>query len=261
MSTEKGFFEMIELSGTGIAGIKGEGDVITYDTMNQEFNKIYPVYTYSKSARMTMESMEDNLYQSLLERFGQQLVKAHAVNDDFQGVSILNNATSTTWMDGSTLLSTSHKVARGGTNSNRLSPDLDLSADAIEQAIILLHQFLNPDGILGDYEQQRLVIPTALQFVAQRATQSSGRPSTTDNDINVVKGIFPQGTSVWRRLSSATTWFITTNADNGFMMIDRKGLTTKTFDDPYTYDMIITAHKRRRYLVGDHRCVVGSVGP
>src|SRR6476646_1762698 len=150
MSTEKGFFEMIELSGTGIAGIKGEGDVITYDTMNQEFNKIYPVYTYSKSARMTMESMEDNLYQSLLERFGQQLVKAHAVNDDFQGVSIFNNATTTTWMDGSTLLSTSHKVARGGTNSNRLSPDLDLSADAIEQAIILLHQFLNPDGILGD---------------------------------------------------------------------------------------------------------------
>ena len=259
----KSFYELIELSGMGLAGRKGEGDVLTYDSINQEFNAHYPIFTYEKSARITMEAMEDNLYENMLERIGQELVKAHKYNKDYQGANILNNATTTTWMDGSALISTSHTLQAGGTNSNRLSPDLDLSADAVEQAMIGIYGFLNPDGLLGDYRARRLIVPTALNFVAERLTGSRYRPSTADNDINTIPslGLLPEGYLVWRRLTSNTTWFIQTDASSGLMIAERKGIVTKTFNDNFTYDMIVTSHTRFRTLVGDHRCVIGSVGP
>jgi hypothetical protein len=129
VNTEKGFYEIVQLAGMGIAGRKGEGDTLTYDSINQDFNPRYTIYTYEKSARITMEAQEDNQYEDMLERIGSELVKAHKYNRDYQGAYIFNNATSSglTWGDGVALLSTAHPLQAGGTNTNRLSPDLDFS--------------------------------------------------------------------------------------------------------------------------------------
>jgi hypothetical protein len=88
------------------------------------------------------------------------------------------------------------------------------------------------------------------------------RTSTANNDVNAVmnRGDL-EGYIMWKRLTGNTTWFITTDAPDGLMMAERKGIETKAFNDPYTYDMIVTSHTRFRTLVGDHRCIVGSVGP
>lgn len=260
VDAKKGFFEIVQLAGMGPASRKGEGNAITMDSINQDFNPRYTIYTYEKSARITMEALEDNLYEDMLERIGSELVKAHKYNLDFQAVNILNSAVTTLWGDGSALLSTSHELQAGGVNSNRLSPDLDLSEDAVEQALILVDNFLNPDGLQSEYSAKRLIVPTALQFTAARIVESRYRTGTGDNDINA-SGRLLEGVTKWKRLSSATTWFITTNADDGLLLAEKKGIVTKTFNDPYTFDTIVTSHSRFRTLVGDHRCIVGSVGP
>lgn len=262
VKAEKGFYEIVQLAGMGIAGRKGEGDTLTYDSINQDFNPRYSIYTYEKSARITMEAQEDNLYEDMLERIGGELVKAHKYNIDYQAANILNTATTTTWGDSVALLSTAHPLQAGGTNTNRLSPDLDLSEDAVEQAVILVDNFLNPDGLNSEYKTSKLIVPVALKYVAERILGSKYRTSTTDNDINAVMNRGDLSEYImWKRLTGATTWFITTDAPDGLLLADKKGITTKTFNDPFTYDMVVTSHTRFRTLVGDHRCIVGSVGP
>src|ERR1044071_4830549 len=138
-NAEKGFYEIVQLAGMGLATRKGEGDVITYDSVDQDWRATYPVYTYEKSARITMEMIEDNQYQDMLSIISSELVKSLKYNKDYQMANILNNAFSGSYLgpDGVALCSTAHPLQAGGTSSNRLSPDLDLSEDAVEQAVII----------------------------------------------------------------------------------------------------------------------------
>ncbi len=262
VTAEKGFYEMVQLAGMGLAGRKNESDVITYDSIDQDWDARFPVYTYEKSARITMEALEDNMYESWLERIGTELVKAHKYNMDYQMARILNRCTTDNGPDGVPLLSTAHVLQAGGTNTNRLSPDLDLSEDAVEQAVILVDNFKNPDGLESMYRTKSLVVPVALKYVADRIYASKYRTSTSDNDVNSVmnRGDISDYI-VWKRLSGATTWFVTTDAPDGLIHAEKKGITTKSFNDPFNYDMIVTSHTRFRMLFADHRCMVGSVGP
>ena len=262
---DKGFYEIVTLAGMGPAGVRGESDSLTYDSINQESNPRFTIFTYEKSARISMEAVEDNVYKNMVKLIGQSFAKAHKDNEDYQGAGIFNSATNSgiTWGDGVSLLNTAHPTQAGPTYSNRPSPDLDLSEDSVEQAVILVYTFRNPDGLLADYKTQQLIVPVPLMYEAQRIYGSKYRTSRADNDINAVmnRGDIVEEPIVWKRLTATTTWFLTTDAPNGLIMANRKGLTSKMADDIYTYDQIYTSHKRFRTLVGDSRCLVGSVGP
>ncbi len=260
-STEKGFYEIVQLAGMGLAALKGEGSAITNDSVDQEWNSRFAVFTYEKSCRFTMESKEDNLYQDLMPMYGKEMAKALAYNKDYQMANILNNCVSSSFNgpDGVPLASTAHPLQAGGTSSNRLSPDMSLSEDALEQAVILTYNMLNPDGLQSDYKNKYLVVPTALMFTAARIMGSKYRTNSADNDINAVnhRGDV-QDYIVWKRLSSSTRWFLTTDADNSLILCQRKGVTTTSFNDDNTYDTIITAHERFRALFADWRGVIVS---
>ena len=264
VSTEKGFFEVVTLAGMGPASRRNEGQVITnFDSINQESNPRFTIYTYEKAARASMEAIADNLYESLVSRMAECIATSQEVRKDIECATILNSATATNLYDGVPLLSTAHAVQAGGTYSNRLSPDLDLSLDAVQQAIILVGQMVNPDGLLGDYTPDKLVVPLQLKFVADIVLNSKYKPGSGNNDINPVnrRGDV-RDYMEWRRLTNATTWFITTNQrSTGLIIAERQGIDTKTFEDNFTHDTIVNSWCRFRPLVADSRAVVGSVGP
>lgn len=257
----KGFYEFVQQAGMGPAGVKGEGDVALYDSVNQDFGYHQPLVTYAKSARVTFEAIDDNLYENLVQIVAKELIKSINVNDDMQAVFILNNATngSVLWGDGQALGSSAHPLQAGGTTSNIVSANL--SEDALESAIIVCDNIYNPDGILGDYDPKNLVVPTALRFVAKRITGSPYRTSTTDNDINAT---YQEGcvkdTVVWKRLSSNTAWFLTTDSDKGLSMADKDGIVTRTYKEEKTEDTIAYARTRRLWLVEDFRRMICSFG-
>ena len=260
----KGFYEIVELSGMGPAARRNEGQVLTnFDTINQDFNPRYTIYTYEKAARASMEAIADNLYESLVERMAQCISTSHNVNKDIQAATILNNCTTDTWGDGKALIATDHPIQAGGTNSNRLSPDLDLSLDALYTAILGVQAFVNPDGLLGQYETETLVVPPALQFIADVCLNSRYKTGSNANDINALnrRGDI-KDYIVWRRLTSGTTWFVLTNQKkDGLILAEKQAIETKTFEDNFTHDTIVNSWCRFRFLVGDHRRVIGSVGP
>lgn len=263
INTKKAYYEAMKMAGAGIAAVKGEGEAITYDSRDQAWVYTLPIVTYEKSARITMEAKEDNLYEDQLNKIGRELMKAIDVSRDTIEANIFNDAftSGVTYGDGAVLCATSHTLQAGGTNSNRLASDSDLSEETLENMKILADAMKNDDGILGDYDTKALIVHPSNQFEAWRIIKSMGRVSTPDNDTNALRemGIVKQ-LVVWRRLSDSDAFFVTTDCEDGLVLARRKNVTTSSFNDPYTYDTILTAHERYAVGVNKHQSVLGTPG-
>lgn len=263
VKTEKAFYEFMKLAGAGTAARKGEGDAISWSSIDQHWVYRQPVYTYEKSARITEEMIEDNVYENVLPRLGREQLKALRDARDTNLANILNNATNTdyTYGDGSVLAATTHATQVGGTNSNRLATDADISEQALEDMVILIDNFVNDDGLKSNFQAKRLIVPTALRFEAKRILKNPSRPATSDRDINVLNmdGDIPE-IVVWKRLTDDNAYSIQTDCGDGLLMIRRRGIRTKSAMDFETYDIKLTASERYGVTVGDHRCIVHTPG-
>ena len=261
--TEKGFYEFMQLAGMGMAARKGEGESITADSIDQSWVYRTPVFTYEKSARITREMIKDNVYENVLPRIAREQLKALAHARDQAMADVLNRSETSgyTFGDGKVLCATDHPTQAGPVNSNLLSPAVDLSEDALEQLVYLIDNFVNDDGLLSSYDSMKLVVPTALRFEAVRIVRNSDRPATADRDINAM---YSEGSikdlKVWKRLTDTDAFYVTTNADNGLLMVQREGIFTQSMMDFDTYDTKLTAAERYAVTVGDHRCIVKSAG-
>jgi len=259
----KGFYESVILAGMGEAARKGEGSAISYDTIDQESNTRWAIHTYVKAARLTMEAIEDNVYQDLLPMYAKEIAKSLVYTKDEKRAEILNNAFTAgeTGPDGKVLCATDHPLQAGGTSANRLATDADLSEDSLEQMVILVDKFLNPDGLKSMYNAKYLVVPTDLKYDACRIMKNKDRPGTADRDINA---LYQRGDvadyMVWKRLSDTDAWFVTTDCDDSLVEVSRKGLQRQEYNDPYTFDLIVSIYERYRMLFNDWRGIAGSPG-
>lgn len=263
VQTDKAYHEMMQIAGMGVAALKGGGESITWDSIDQHWVFRMPVYTYEKSARITKEAIKDNVYENLLPRIAKEQLKALAHARDINQASILNNAfnTGVTYGDGKGVCDTAHPTQVGTTNSNKLAVAEDLSEDALENMIILGDNMVNDDGLKSDYVPKRLIVPVGLRFEAKRILNNPNRPETADRDINVINmdGDIPE-LVIWKRLTSATAFFLQTDADDGLILIRREGITTSSAQDFETYDTKLTASERYAPSLGDHRNVLGTQG-
>ena len=259
----KGFYESVSLAGMGEASRKGEGSAISYDSLDQEFNQKWAVHTYVKAARMSMEAVDDNVYQDILPRIAKEIAKSLTYTKELKRAEIFNNAITSgeTGPDGKVLIATDHPLQAGGTSANRAATDADFSEDALESMIILIDGFLNPDGLKSMYSAKHLVVPSALQFEACRVLDSKLRTGTAENDINAInsKGIIDDYV-VWKHLSDSDSWFVTTDADDSLVEVNRAGIKRQEHNDPYTFDTIISFYERYRLLFNDWRGIAGSFG-
>jgi hypothetical protein len=263
VKTDKGYVEMLQIAGMGVAALKGEGDAISFDSIDQSWVFRAPVRTYEKSARITREAIRDNVYESLLPRIAKEQLKALAHARDINQANILNRAfnSSYTYGDTSVLCATNHATQSGTTNSNRLGSDTDLSEDALESMVILIDNMVNEDGLKSNYVARRLIVPTALRFEAKRILNNPSRPATTDRDINVLNADGEISEIViWKRLTDSDAYFVQTDAENGLLIGRREGVFTSSAQDFETYDTKVTAAESYVVTVGDHRCVVGTPG-
>lgn len=266
VKTDKGFFEYLQLAGMGIAGEKGEGEAITnFDSIDQDWSFKPTIRTVEKSARITMEMIDDNVYENLLPRIAENQMRALKHARDIAQANILNRYATAgyTYGDGSVLISTSgHTAQTGETISNRLAVDADMSEDAVEGLVKLIDNLLTNEGLSTEYMPKRIIVPSDLRFEVKRVLGGAERPATTDRDVNVlhVEGVIPE-IAVWKRLTDADAFFIQTDAPDGLTLVRRKGIFTKSAQDFETYDTKVTAAERYLCTVGDAaRCIVGTSG-
>lgn len=262
VNADKGFYEMMQLAGMGPAAQTTESNtVLNYDSVDQDWNRFWTIFEYSKSARLSKNAVADNIARDLIPLASQEIVKSLKQNRGSEMANILNRAfnSSYTGADGKVLCATDHPIQYGGTSTNTPTSHVDLSEDALEEMLILADGVINPDGFKSEYSAKYLVVPNALQFEACRILQSSGQTASANNDINAIHRMGRiKDYVVLKRLTSATKYFITTDAPNCLMLAQRNGIEKQMFNDPYTRDIIITASERFRTFFADWRGIVGS---
>jgi uncharacterized protein YqgV (UPF0045/DUF77 family) len=265
-SSDRAFEEEVMLGGFAGAPVKNEGAAINYDTAQESFTARYTNETIALAFAITEEAVEDNLYDRVSARYTKALARSMANTKQVKGANILNNAFSANAADfggdGVSLASTAHPTLTGGNFSNRSATDADLNETSLEQAVIDVAAFIDERGLKIALKPMKMIIPSALQFVADRLMNSSGRVGTADNDINVFNqsGYIPQGYSVNHYLTDTDAFFIKTDCPNGFKHFVRTPITTAMEGDFDTGNMRYKARERYSFGFSDPRCVYASQG-
>jgi hypothetical protein len=262
-SSDRAFEEEVMLSGFASAQVKPEGSGVTYDNAQETFTARYTNETIALAFAITEEAIEDNLYDRLASRYTKALARSMAQTKQVKAANVLNRAfnSSYTGGDGKELCATDHAII-AGTEQNELTTAADLNETSLEQALIDIAALTDERGLKIAAKGVKMIIPSALQFTAERLMKSAGRVGTADNDINAVKslGMISQGYAVNNFLTDTDAWFIKTDVPNGMKHFERTPLTTKMEGDFDTGNVRYKA--RERYVFGwsDWRGIFGSPG-
>jgi len=262
-TSSKAFEEDVGVSSFGLAVQKSEGAPISYDSERQSFISRYQHVVYALGFIITREIMEDDQYDVVGQRKAQGLAYSMRQTKENIAANVYNRAFSGSYLggDGSSLLSTSHANLKGGTWSNRLATDADLSEAALEQACIDIAGFTNDAGLLIAVRPESLVIPRQLIFEANRILNTTGRVGTDNNDINAIKtmGMIPKIVTN-HYLTDTDAWFIRTNVPHGMKYFERRGDSFDMDNDWDTENAKFKATSRYSFGWTDPRGLYGTQG-
>ena len=264
-SSDRAFEEEVMLSGFANADVKQEGQGVSFDEAQETFTARYTHETVALAFAITEEAMEDNLYDRISSRYTKALARSMANAKQVKGAAPLNNglpavATFKTG-DGVSLINASHPTI-AGTFSNTLSTAADLNETSLEQAMIDIAAFTDERGLKIAARGMKMIIPSALQFTAERILKSPGRVGTADNDINALKnmGMIPQGYRVNHYVTDTDAWYIITDVPNGMKYFDRAPLKTAMEGDFDTGNVRYKARERYSFGCSDPRGIYASPG-
>jgi hypothetical protein len=262
-NSDRAFEEEVMLSGFANASVKPEGSSVNYDTAQESFTARYTHETLALAFSITEEAIEDNLYDRLASRYTKALARSMANAKQVKAANVLNNAfdSSFTGGDGVELCSAVHPIV-AGTFKNELSTAADLNETSLEQALIDIAAMTDERGLKIAAKGAKMIIPSALQFTAERLMKSQGRTGTADNDINAVgsMGMIPQGYVVNHYLTDTDAFFIKTDVPNGLKMFVRAPIKTAMEGDFETGNVRYKARERYSFGFSDPRGIFGSPG-
>jgi len=260
-SSDRAFEEEVMLSGFANASVKPEGQGITFDQAQETFTARYTNETIALAFAITEEAIEDNLYDRLASRYTKALARSMASTKNIKGAAVLNNGFTAAYAggDGKALFDTEHPTL-AGSFSNELTTPAELNETSLEEALINISAFTDERGLKIAAQGMKMIIPSALQFTAERLMKSEGRTGTADNDINAIKsmGMVPQGYAVNHYLTASKKWFIKTDVPNGMKHFERAPITTKMEGDFDTGNVRYKARERYVFGFSDPRGAFGS---
>jgi hypothetical protein len=262
-SSDRAFEEEVMLSGFGNAAVKPEGQGIQFDDAQETFTARYTNETIALAFAITEEAIEDNLYDRLASRYTKALARSMASTKNIKGAAVLNNAFTAAFAggDGVSLINVAHPTLAGNF-SNRLATNADLNETSLEQSLIDIAAFTDERGLKVAARGMKLVIPSNLQFTADRLMKSDQRVGTADNDINALKnmGMIPEGYVVNHYLTDTDAFFIKTDVPNGLKHFSRSPIKTTMEGDFDTGNVRYKARERYVFGFSDPRGIFGSQG-
>ena len=263
-TSERSFEEETKLSGFSAAPVKNEGSAIAYDNAQEAFTARYTHETIALGFSITEEAVEDNLYDSLSARYTKALARAMSYTKQVKAAAVLNNGFTAGYNggDGVPLFSNAHPLVGGGVNSNIPSVPADLNETSLENAVIQIAAWTDERGLLIAARPKKLIIPSALQFVATRLLETELQVGSADNTINAIKnnGSIPEGYAINHWLTDTNAWFLTTDVPNGLKHFVRSPLSNSMDGDFDTGNVRYKARERYSFGWSDPLGVFGSAG-
>lgn len=262
--TPRNYHEEVMLYGMNSAPELPDGQPVSYQMGGQLFTKRYVYKVYGLAYALTKTLVEDGDHVRLGTTFSRHLAQSMIETKETLTANVLNRAFTAgyTGGDGVVLNSASHPIANGGTYSNLLSTSAALSQTSLEQMLIQIRGAVDNNGKKIRLTPQRLVVAPGNTFQAEVLLKSVLRAGTANNDINPVKsmGLLDSNTAVLSRLTSATAWWIKTDAPEGLKVVMRRKLEKSMEGDFETDSMRYKATER--YDVGwtEARAMYGTPG-
>lgn len=263
-SSDKAYEELVQITPFGLAPVKNQGSAVTYDSEVQGPVTRATHVAYALGYIVTHEELEDDLYTQVSQTRSGALATAFRQTKERVGAGIYNRGFTTGYngADGVPLFSTAHPNTSGGTYSNRLAVDSDLSEAALEDMLIQIMQTTDDRGNLISVMPRSLHVAPSNWFEANRILKSTYQTATANNDINVINATnaLPMGIKLNHYFTSPNAWFVRTNVQNGLIYFEREGMKFTQDNDFDTMNAKAMGYERYSFIWNDPRSVFGSDG-
>jgi len=259
----RNYHEEPVLYGFGAAPQLPDGSPVTYQQGGVLFLQRYVYQVYGLAFALTKVLVEDGDHIRIGQTYAKHLAQSLVETKELLCANILNRAFngSYTGGDGVSLVSTAHPIVNG-TVSNQLNTAANLSQTSLEQMLIQVRQAVDNNGKKIRLQPVKLVVAPGNVFQAEVLLKSVLRTGTANNDINPIKsiGLLPEGATVISRLTSATNWWVQTDAPEGTKLMMRRAL-EKTMEGDFETDSM-RYKATERYIPGwtDWRTLYGTPG-
>src|SRR3972149_417191 len=258
------YAEDVQNVGFGLVPVKAQGAGIQYTSEVQGFITRYTPVAYALGYAVTHEELKDDMYMQVAASRAPSLARGFNQTKERVGANVYNRATNASYLggDGVALLSTAHPNTSGGTWSNKLAVDADLSEASLEDLIIQITNAVDDQGLMINLMPKSLHIATSNWFNANRILGSVYQTGTANNDINVIKATnaLPMGIKMNHYFTDANAWFIRTNCPNGMKFWQREAVSFSQDNDFSTKNALAVGYERYAFGWTDPRAVFGSTG-
>lgn len=218
------------LYGFGAAPELPDGMPVTYDQGGVLFNKRYPYSVFGLAFALTKVLVEDGDHIRIGSTYSKHLAQSMIETAETLTANHLNRAFTSGYVggDGVVLCSNAHTdaagaAAGGASRTNLLATSAALSQTSLEQMLIQIRQAEDPRGKKISLAPKKLVVAPGNMLTAEVLLKSVLRAGTANNDLNPVKSMgLLSDVVVLSRLTSATAWFVQTNAPEGMKMLWRR---------------------------------------
>ena len=195
----------------------------------------YTPYTFALGARITEESVEDEMY-GIVPKIGAELGAAAQYEIEIQAFKVLTMGLAYWSRYGIQPHRTNcrvsfkidHAIARGGSYPNRPATATDLSQAAIEEALTNFRLIVNESGLPMPKTGKKLIVPPQLEWVAKRLLLSEYEPDSANNAINTVNKALKY--EITHYLTDPGQWVVTADMHDLNVWV-RRGIRTQTDPD------------------------------
>ena len=259
----RNYHEEPVLYGFGAAPQLPDGTPVSYQQGGVLFLQRYVYNVYGLAFALTKVLVEDGDHIRIGQVYAKHLAQSLIETKELLAANVLNRAFNSSYVggDGVSLTNTSHPIVNG-VFSNQLSTAANLSQTSLEQMLIQVRQAVDNNGKKIRLVPRQLVVAPGNVFQAEVLLKSVLRSGSANNDLNPVKsiGLLDEGAAVISRLTSATAFFIQTDAPEGMKLMMRRKL-EKTMEGDFETDSM-RYKATERYIPGftDPRAMYGTPG-
>jgi len=244
---------------------KGEGEPYAMDQLVQGYTKDFTHTENGLGFEVTQTALEDDA-ENILNRAGEWLAFSARYVEEKRAAALFNNGfTTETTPDGLPLFDTAHLLKGGGTARNELATAADLSATSLQQAMIDVQTQMQDERghLAAPVNSWKLLVPPALEGIAERLVRSKSMPGSADNDINPLQSLRTWEIIVNPHLSDADAWFLVAanKSQHALTFYRRVPISLDPMEkDPRTKNRIFTVRHRFSLGAWNWNGVFGSPG-
>jgi hypothetical protein len=263
-TSDMAFERDVEYKLLGLGQLRSEGAATAFEDMGERFTYVYKHVAIALGFVMTKFAIRDNLYKTQFRPNARALKHSLSQTKETLGAAVLNNAMDTSGQyfvgDGQPLLSVAHPIDIG-TIANTPAVPTQLNETALQDAIVGISRFRDQAGLKTLAKGKRLIIAPENQFVAQRIYGDPVRVGTADRDPNALRELnhLNGGFRINYFLTNTASWYLLTDAPEGFKYFQRDPLEVDMHVDFQTDSLMTKASERFSFGCSNIRAVFGSM--